>query len=176
MTQRTLAFLRSVNLPGRPFPSADIRRAASAAGFLDAETHAASGNLCVTGGDGDRGSVETRLEAAFLADRGFEVRVVSFSPSEFRAIAEDAAALASPNTERHYVHLLKDALDDDALARIAERDGAAGRTVVRGRAAHVLLGAGYRAGVVDPLGVTPLFGISTSRNAAVVGALAARWT
>ena len=53
MTSSTLAFLRAVNLPGRSFPSADIRRVAAEVGFSDPRTHAASGNLLVTGA-GDR--------------------------------------------------------------------------------------------------------------------------
>ncbi len=174
MTSSTLVFLRAVNLPGRPFPSADIRRVAAAAGFGDPRTHAASGNLLVTGA-GDRREIERALEAAFLADRGFEVPVVAFAPDEFREVAAVAQELAAPETERHYVYLLKDELDPDAVARIAERDSEAGRTVVRGRAAHVLLGPGYRAGVVDPLNVAKLFGVATNRNASVIGTLAAKW-
>lgn len=174
MTSSTLAFLRAVNLPGRSFPSADIRRVAAEVGFSDPRTHAASGNLLVTGA-GDRREVERTLEAGFLADRGFEVAVIAFAPDEFRTVAADAQELAAPEIERHYVYLLKDGLDDDAIARIAERDSAAGRTVVRGRAAHVLLGPGYRAGVVDPLNVAKLFGVATNRNASVIAALAEKW-
>ena len=47
--------------------------------------------------------------------------------------------------------------------------------VVRGRAAHVLLGPGYQAGRVDPYDTEKRLGVATNRNFNVVTTLADKW-
>ncbi|MNL73466.1 hypothetical protein D3C87_1989280 [compost metagenome] len=51
----------------------------------------------------------------------------------------------------------------------------AGEMVVRGRAAHALLGPAYQAGDVDPLGAAKLLGVATNRNVNVIRTLARKW-
>lgn len=173
-----LAFLRAINLGAkRVFPKDDIRRVALACGFADVATHINTGNVRLTTTIDDRREIENALEAAFAADRGFEVPTIVFDTAEFSRVAADADDLASAHTElvRHYVYLLKDELDADAAKATEATSGEAGTMVVRGRAAHALLGPGYEGGQVDPLRAARLLGVNTNRNANVVRTLAAKW-
>ncbi|GAA3751434.1 hypothetical protein GCM10022240_00770 [Microbacterium kribbense] len=173
-----LAFLRAVNLGAtRAFPKDDIRRVAEQAGCTDVQTHINSGNVRLRSPLRSRAKIECALEGAFAADRGFEVPTVVFEASEFAAIARDVdeLAVAHPEIVRHYVYLLKDELDAEALAAVAATKSDAGEMVVRARAAHALLGAGYQPGAVDPLNAAKLLGVATSRNATVIRAIAAKW-
>ena len=43
-----------------------------------------------------RARIEAALEQAFLADRGFEVPTIVFTPAELRAVADEAAAFGHP--------------------------------------------------------------------------------
>lgn len=176
--QSTVAFLRAVNVGGkRKFPAADIRRVVEELSFTDVATHAASGNLFFRAPQQSRTALEEKLEAAFLADRGFDVPTVTFSTDEFAAISDDARELADAESEleRHYVYLLKHELTPAQADAVQERSNDKGRMVVRGRAAHALLYPGYQAGVVDPLGAAKLLPDATNRNASVIHLLTEKW-
>lgn len=173
-----VAFLRAINLgANRKFPKDDIRRVVEGVGFTDVETHINTGNVRFTTPMRSRAKIEAVLERAFAADRGFEVPAIVFTTAELAEIARDATALSAerPGLERHYVYLLKDEPSADAVARIEALASAEGEMVVRGRAAHALLGPGYQAGSVDPLNAAKLLGVATNRNLAVVTAIAAKW-
>lgn len=173
-----LAFLRAINLgPTRKFPKDDIRRVVESAGFEDVETHINTGNVCFASRMRSRERIEERLEAVFLADRGFEVPTIVYSAAEFSQLAADAAALSAerPGLARHYVYLLKSTLSPSERAAVEERMSDAGEMLVRGRVAHALLRPGYQDGVVDPLNAAKLLGIATNRNANVITTLAAKW-
>lgn len=173
-----VAFLRAINLgPNRKFPKDDIRRAVEAIGFTDVETHINTGNVRFSTPMRSRAKIEAALETAFAADRGFDVPTIVFTPAELVEIARDAERLSAdrPDLERHYVYLLKDELPADTIARIEALTTEAGGMVVRGRAAHALLGPGYQTGTVDPLGAAKLLGVATNRNANVVTTLARKW-
>ena len=173
-----VAFLRAINLgPTRKFPKDDIRRVVEDAGFTDVDTHINTGNVRFSTPMRSRAKIEARLEQAFAADRGFDVPAIVFSTAELAGIAREAAELSArhPELERHYVYLMKDELPADTVDAIAALATDAGEMVVRGRAAHALLGPGYQAGSVDPLGAAKLLGVATNRNATVVSAIAAKW-
>ena len=173
-----LAFLRAINLgPTHPFPKDDIRRVVESAGFTGVQTHINTGNVRLDAEGLDRVEVEDILERAFAADRGFDVPTIAFDTAEFAAIARDAGELgaARPGLARHYVYLLKSELSEEEKDAVESASGPAGDMVVRGRAAHALLGPAYRAGNVDPLGAAKLLGVTTSRNATVVSAIAQKW-
>lgn len=174
-----LAFLRAINLGAkRVFPKDDIRRVVEAAGFTDVETHINTGNVRFSTPMRSRAKIETALESAFLADRGFEVPTIVFSAAEFAAIAREAERLSAenPGLARHYVYLMKDEPPAETAARVRALATAAGEMVVLGRAAHALLRPGYEAGTVDPLGAAKLLGVATNRNLNVVRTLAQKWT
>src|SRR3546814_2148662 len=75
-----VAFLRAINLGAkRKFPKDDPRSAVESAGFTDVETHINTGNVRLSTAMRSRERIEAKLEAAFLADRGFEVPTIVFS-------------------------------------------------------------------------------------------------
>lgn len=173
-----LAFLRAINLGAkRVFPKDDIRRAVEAVGFDNAATHINTGNVRFDTRLRSRPKIETALERAFLADRGFEVPTIVFTAAEFVAVAAEGAALdeAHIGSARHYVYFLKDPLSDEIAAAVEATASAQGKMLVRGRAVHALLFPGYQDGIVDPLGAAKLLGVTTSRAMTVVAALAAKW-
>ena len=173
-----LAFLRAINLGAkRVFPKDDIRRVVESVGFEEVVAHINTGNVRFESRMRSRQRIEKTLEAAFAADRGFEVPTIVFSTADFREVARQTRELdqANPGLARHYVYLLKDELPKATVARIEELATDAGSMVVRGRAAHALLGPGYQAGSVDPLGAAKLLGVATNRNLAVVTAIAEKW-
>ncbi len=90
-----IAFLRAINLGAtRKFPKDAIRAATEAAGGQRVETYINTGNVRLDSRLRSRERVEQVLEEAFLADRGFEVPTIVFTPEELRAIAEDAKRFA----------------------------------------------------------------------------------
>jgi uncharacterized protein (DUF1697 family) len=174
-----LAFLRAINLgPKRVFPKDDIRRAVEGSGFTDVETYINTGNVRFSTPMRSRAKIEAALEAAFAADRGFEVPTIVFTAAEFAEIAREAEQLSAqnPGLARHYVYLMKEEPSAESVARLAELATVpTGRMVVRGRAAHALLGPGYQDGSVDPLNAVKLLGVATNRNLNVVTTLARKW-
>ncbi|WP_137846247.1 DUF1697 domain-containing protein [Microbacterium sp. 2FI] len=173
-----LAFLRAINLgPTRKFPKGDIVRCVESVGFTDVATHINTGNVRFATPMRSRAKIEAVLEKAFAADRGFDVPTIVFSQAEFAAIAREGAELsaARPDLERHYVYLMKDEPSAAVIERVEGTTADAGEMVVRGRAAHALLGPGYQEGGVDPLGAAKLLGVATNRNLNVVTTLAAKW-
>ena len=173
-----LAFLRAVNLgPTRKFPKDDIRRVVEDAGFENVDTHINSGNLRFDTRMRALPRIEEKLETAFAADRGFDVPTIVFSATEFRDLAADAETLNAEHqgVSRHYIYLLKEEPSAADTARIEATASDAGEMIVRGRAAHALLGPSYENGNVDPLGAAKLLGVATNRNLNVVTTLARKW-
>lgn len=170
-----LAFLRAINLGAtRKFAQDAIRSACESAGFTDVETYINTGNVRVTSSLRSRAKVEAALEGAFLEAAGFEVPTVAFTQAEFARVGKDAEELtAQREPSRHYVMLLKEEPSDVAGVESLSTDEH--RVVIRGRACHLLLGAGYEAGGVDPLRVEKRLGVATSRNYNVVTTLAEKW-
>lgn len=173
-----VAFLRAINLgPTRKFPKADIVAATEAAGGTDVLTHINTGNVRLTTSLRSRAKVEAALEAAYRERTGFEVPTIVFTLAGLSAIAADARELnaARPDLERHYVYLLKDEPDADAVAATEAASDDINAVVVRGRAAHILLGPGYVEGKVDPYKTEKTLGVATNRNFNVVTTLAEKW-
>ncbi|WP_408898583.1 DUF1697 domain-containing protein [Nocardioides sp. R1-1] len=177
-----VAFLRAINLgPNRRFAKADIVAATEAAGGREVQTHINTGNVLLTTSLRSRARVEAALEQAYREHAGFEVPTIVYTPAELAAVAEDARELsaARPGLERHYVYLLKEEPDPELVTAVEARSGLGGgdnAVVVRRRAAHVLLGAGYQAGNVDPYKVEKaLRVVATNRNLNVVTTLARKW-
>ncbi|MEV5001144.1 DUF1697 domain-containing protein [Nocardioides sp. LML1-1-1.1] len=174
-----VAFLRAINLgPTRKFPKADIVAATEAAGGTDVLTHINTGNVRLTSTMRSPAKVTAALERAYAERAGFEVPTIVYTPAELVAIAADARELTEerPDLERHYVYLLKDEPDPALVAEVEARSDEVNAIVVRGRAAHVLLGPGYEAGGVDPYKTEKaLRVVATNRNFKVVTTLAEKW-
>jgi len=173
-----IAFLRAINLGARrKFAQADIVAATQAAGFTDVATHINTGNVRFETSMRSRARIEAALEAAYLADRGFEVPTITFTPAELAAVAADGARLAAdrPGLARHYVHLLKEELAPRAAALVEASSTDQHTAVVSGRAVHAMLGEPYEAGAVDPLRLEKHLGTTTNRNLRVVTAIVQKW-
>ncbi|RJS47718.1 DUF1697 domain-containing protein [Nocardioides cavernaquae] len=171
-----VAFLRAINLGAkRKFPKDDIARVVASTGARDVATHINTGNVRLTSGARSREKVEAALESAFAADRGFEVPTIVFATDELRAIVDDIEELHDPALMRHYVLLLKDEPSSEVVATVHALESGPHRAVIRGRAAHLLLGEGYEAGGVDPLKAEKLLGVATNRNHTVLRAIADKW-
>lgn len=174
-----VAFLRAINLGAvRKFPKDAIRASAEAAGFTDVDTHINTGNVRLTTTMRSRPRIEAALEAAFLADRGFEVPTMVFSLAEVRAIADDAVELVGEHGEPagHYITLFKDPPTAEAIAALEALSFEGEVAVVRGRAAHVLLREpGQLGSRVLNAKAFPALGLGTARNATVIRAIAEKW-
>jgi uncharacterized protein (DUF1697 family) len=171
-----IAFLRAINLGARrKFPKDAIRAAVEAAGGDRVETYINTGNVRLESRLRSRGRVEVVLEEAFLADRGFEVPTIVFTPTELREIAEDAKRFADGHEGRHYVSLLKAEPTPEAV-RLIEESGTAGEVArVGGRAVHLMLSANYHEATLTNTVVEQHLGVATNRNLTVISALAERW-
>jgi uncharacterized protein (DUF1697 family) len=171
-----IAFLRAINLgANRKFPKDAIRAAVEAAGGERVETYINTGNVRLDSRLRSRGRVEAVLEEAFLADRGFEVPTIVFTPTELREIAADAKRFADGHEGRHYISLLKHE-PPAAAVRLIEGAGTAGEVArVGGRAVHLLLPANYHEARLTNALVEKHLGVATNRNLTVISALAERW-
>lgn len=171
-----IALLRAINLGAkRKFPRDDVVAAVTGAGFTDVETYLNTGNVRFTTSMRSASRMEQALEAAFLADRGFEVPTLVFTAEELREV--DAAAGALDHDGSHYVALVRDAPDPAAVAALQARAAAGERVVVGGRAVHLLVGAdgvhGTRLG--NNLVEKVLGTVATTRNPSVVRSMVERW-
>ena len=82
-----VAFLRAINLGAtRKFPKDAIVAATEAAGFDDVATRINTGNVRLGTAMRSRARIESALEQAYLADRGFEVPTIVYSQAELREV------------------------------------------------------------------------------------------
>lgn len=175
-----VAFLRAVNVGGRVFKMADLRRCLEDAGLRDVETYIQTGNVRFRTTMRSRGKVERHVEEVLTAAAGFDVPAVLFDPPELRQVHDEVMRLPSPFGESQgfgrYVVLFKeqDVPDPDAAAAIEawDRPGESGAVVPR--AVHVWLD--------HPTMQADFFGAfkkvlapGTNRNLKVVSRLAERW-
>ena len=173
-----VAFLRAINLGAtRKFPKEAIKAAVEEAGGTDVETYINTGNVRFTSTLRSRAKVEAALEKAFLADRGFEVPTIVFTLAELGEVAADAEELAGERDDggRHYVSVLKEAPAQAAVREAEGRSTEGERLVVRGRAAHLLLGENYHQATLTNTAVEKLLGVATNRRDTVIIAMAKKW-
>ena len=172
-----IGFLRAVNIGKRQYKTADLRKALVGAGYTDVETHIQTGNIKVTTPMRSRAKVEAALEALFLADRGFPVVTMVFSPAELSRIAADADELVEQRPVEHgqYVSVLKTEPTAEDTAALEALSGNGETLVVRGRAVHLLYDVPYGEAKNSNAQVEKLLGPATNRNAKVIRALAEKW-
>ncbi len=108
-----VAFLRAINLGAtRKFAKAAIVATTEGAGFTDVATYINTGNVRFTTRLRSRERVRDVLEAAYLADRGFEVPVSVLTPEELRQAVVDGREVRATMPEnwdgRAYASLLRD--------------------------------------------------------------------
>ncbi|MGA8256285.1 MAG: DUF1697 domain-containing protein [Nocardioides sp.] len=171
-----IAFLRAINLGAkRQFPKAAIVAATEAAGFTGAATHINTGNVRLETTLRSRAKIEAALEAAYLADRGFEVPTIAFTCAEVVTIVEDAERFGAGREGRHYVSLLKDQPTSAVASAMEDRSTDDEQVRVSGRAVHLMLGENYHEAKLTNAGVEKVLGVATNRNLTVLRALVAKW-
>jgi uncharacterized protein (DUF1697 family) len=175
-----VGFLRAINLGAkRKFPKEAIVRATESAGFTDVATYINTGNVRFDTTLRSRARIEAAIEAAYLAEAGFEVPTIVFTAKELKAIAERAISLNASlgPSDRHYVSLLKHEPTDEAVKAMEDASTATEVVKVGGRAVHLLYGGksyGSDATLTN-VQVEKLLGVATNRNLTVVSALAEKW-
>ena len=171
-----IGFLRAVNVGKRQYRTADLRRALEGAGYDAVDTHIQTGNIKVSTPQRSTARVEEALEALFLADRGFEVVTMVFSPTELTRIAAEAEELAADRQPEHgqYLTFLKTAATAEVAARIQALSSNEETLVVRDRVVHLLYDVPYGTSKAATL-VEKVAGPATNRNLTVIKALAEKW-
>jgi uncharacterized protein (DUF1697 family) len=175
-----VALLRAVNVGGRFYKMADLRRHLTDSGLQDVETYIQTGNVRFRTALRSATKVEAHCERVLGEHCGFDVPTIVLSPGELRQVYDDALALtpAFPQVQgqRRYVSFFKagHAPSGDVAARIEAWDAAGESAFVRGRAVHVWLD--------HTMHEATFFGAfkkalapGTNRDLKVVAALSERW-
>ena len=173
-----VAFLRAINLGARrKFPKADIQRVTEDTGFDGVATYINTGNVRLDTRMRSRTRIEAALEAAYLADRGFEVPTIAYAAPELRALVADIGELGEGHTGQHHVVLLKDEPGPAAVRAAHDLGGDGERLVLRGRAAHLLIGDSFHASTLSNVQVDKVLGgtVGTTRTATVLRTFSERW-
>ncbi len=172
-----VAFLRAINLGAtRKFPKDAIKAAVESTGCTGVETYINTGNVLLTTRMRSRAKVEAALEKAFLADRGFEVPAIVFTPAELVDIVADVDELwaAYGEPQAHAVTLFKQPPPADAVETVEALD-LGDVPVVRGRVAHVLLMNNVHESKVLASKEFARLGKGTARYDRVIRAITERW-
>ena len=171
-----IGFLRAVNIGKRQYKAADLRAALTGAGYGDVDTYIQTGNIRISSPLRSTEKVRAELEALFLADRGFDVPTMVFTPAELRTLVEEAAEVPEKAPEyAHYVSLLQQpatAAQSDAAAALS----LPGETVVvRGRAVHLLYDIPYGQAKLSNPKLEKAVGPATNRSLKVLKEIVERW-
>jgi len=171
-----IGFLRAVNIGKRQFKTADLKGALTGAGFADVDTYIQTGNIRITSPLRSKAKVEAELEALFLADRGFEVPTMVFSPDELKSLVEEAAEVPEKKPGyAHYISLLK-APATASVAKAASELSLPGETVVvRGRGVHLLYDIPYGQAKLSNPKLERTVGPATNRSLKVLKEIVERW-
>jgi uncharacterized protein (DUF1697 family) len=172
-----IGFLRAVNVGKRQYKTADLRAALEGAGYGDVETHIQTGNVRITSPLRSTAKVEEELEALFLADRGFDVVTMVFTPAQLVDLLAEAEALAEERQPERaqYVTLLKRAPTPEQASAVEALSGDGETFVVRGRAVHMLYDVPFGTSKTAPQ-VEKKAGVpGTNRNVTVLRAIVEKW-
>ncbi|MFL6171538.1 MAG: DUF1697 domain-containing protein [Marmoricola sp.] len=171
-----IGFLRAVNIGKRQYRTADLRTALTEAGYGDVDTYIQTGNVRISSSMRSKEKVRAELEALFLADRGFEVPTMVFTPAELRTLVEEADDV--PEEEPRYAHYVS-LLQKPATAAQAEAAAALslpGETVVvRGRAVHLLYDIPYGQAKLSNPKLEKTVGPATNRSLKVLKEIVEKW-
>jgi uncharacterized protein (DUF1697 family) len=176
-----IAFLRAVNVGKRKYPMVELREALTTAGFEEVETHIQTGNVLFRTSMRSRTKVINALEAAMLADRGFEVPVVLMTPEELSETYAEAQSFARDfaeqgnETQGHYLTLLAEPPNAEAAAKVEARSEPAEEVRVGKRAVHLMLAKPYHEASTSNAEVERHLGRASTRNLTVITKLAEKW-
>ena len=174
-----VAFLRAINLGARrTFDKTAIVAVTEGVGFTGVATYINTGNVRLTTRLRSRERVREVLEAAYLADRGFEVPVAVLTPEELRQAVVDGHELVARMPEgwdgRAYASLLRDEPSPAGAAALEARSTEDERALVQGRVAHLMV-RGYGTSQMTNVIVERHVGVSTNRALSVIEQVVTRW-
>lgn len=174
-----VVFLRAINLGARrKFAKEAILAATAAAGFTDVATYINTGNVRISTRLGSRERVRDVLEAAYLADRGFEVPVSVTTPAELGQVMADARTVRALLPEdwdgRSYVSFLREEPTAGGVAALEALSTDDEVARLHGRAAHLLVRS-YGTSRMTNVAVERHVGVATARALTVVEAIVERW-
>jgi len=136
---RAVALLRAINVGGRFVKMEKLRELATRAGLENVSTYIQSGNLLFDCSAREAPRMETRLEALWKQELGWDIPTLVRTQKEIAALFAEGAALAhglKGKGVRHYVSFLR---AEPARAAVEELHGwsyAKERLLVRGRELH----------------------------------------
>lgn len=171
-----VAFLRAINLGAtRRFPRDRVVAATEAAGGRGVATYLATGNVRLDSRRRSPAAVAADLEAAYLAETGFEVPTVVLTAGEVADVVATADRLAAEHgpPRAQALMLYADPPAADAVARV-EVPGP-DRLFVEGRVAHLFLHQGFQGARWMGTRAFADLGVGTSRTLNVVREVARRW-
>lgn len=175
---RYVAFLRSVNVPGRTVRMAELRALLSGEGFEHVQTHIQSGNLHLASPMRSARRVEERLEPLLAGWAGFDVRVMVRTPAKLRAVTEAVdgiPALLDP-PGRRYVAWAKTPVTPDAAVALDGWDATPERATVVDGEILLELGSAFHEAKLTGARLERLAGTAlTARDLGVVRTLTQRW-
>lgn len=171
-----IGFLRAVNIGKRQFRTADLQAVLTGAGYADVDTYIQTGNIRITSPLRARAKVAAELEALFLADRGFEVPTMVFSPDELRTLVDQAADVPQEQPAyAHYISLLKEPATASAAKAAAALSLPGETVVVRGRAVHLLYDIPYGQAKLSGPKLEKTVGPATNRSLKVLREIVEKW-
>ena len=176
-----IAFLRAMNVGGRFFKMADLRKGLSDNGFGDVESYIQSGNLRLTSGLRSVAAVELALESALGELCGFTVRAIVRTPTRLAALTAYGMGLESPlatlpkGEARRYVTLLQEDPDDGLVAMMNGWDVAGERAHVSGREAYIWFAHPSHTAKLSNARIERGGVVATTRDWKVVSTLGEMW-
>ena len=176
-----IAFLRAMNVGGRFFKMADLRKGLSDNGFGDVESYIQSGNLRLRSGLRSVAEVELAVESVLEELCGFTVRTIIRTPTHLAALTAYGIGLESPlatlpkGEARRYVTFLKEDPDDALVAMMNGWDVPGERAHVNGREIHLWLAHPSHQAKLTNARIERGGVVATTRDWKVVSALGEMW-
>lgn len=172
-----VAFLRAINLGAvRKFPKTDVVAVTEAAGGAGVETYLNTGNVRLTSPQRSPQAVATTLSTAYAFDRGFEVPVVVFTPTELNEVLSCADALLAERGEppQLNVTLFASAPSAEAVAAVESLE-LPDVARICGRAAYTFLQEGVHTSTLLKRKEFAALGHGTARTETVLREVGRRW-
>lgn len=174
--QRSVAFLRAVNVGGRIVKMARLKSLFEAAGYGGVETFIASGNVIFDARAGDA-ALERRLEKLLEGELGYAVGVFVRTMDEVAAIAEQRPFGELPSGARIYVGVLRTAPSPAVRRRVEALGTDADAFRVRGRELYWMCTVPSMQSIVSGAMLEKTVGMpATFRNINTMRRLAARYS
>ena len=173
-----VAFLRAVNVGGRPLKMAEARKVLSDNGFADVASHIQSGNLLVDSRLRTSARVETEVSRILSEHAGFDVVAIVRKPAELTSLVEavDGIPESVPGETSRYVSFCLTEPTTAAARELHELGTARERATVIGKDVLMELAVPFNEARLTGARVERALGVpGTARNLNVVRALAQKW-